>query len=123
MKLTYRDKRLYMDVDYTERMTNIPLLYGAKVQLTTGLWEASISSLLPAIVIFDDISPTDKDTEKILNTGKLLLANINRIKNKVKTKQKVTNKDMPFLMSHQAACVAIADIRPRYGLFLDTGTR
>lgn len=112
-----------MEVSYIERMQDVPLLYGAKLQMSTGAWEVSVSALLPILVIFDEVSPVSNGANVLINTGKLLLTNINKIKTKVKNREKIVNKDLPFLMSHQAACAEIAACRPRYGLFLDTGTR
>lgn len=123
MNLTYKNKKLYMLVSPEERQNCLPFIYGVKLDTISGLWVASVGALLTIITIFPVIKPTDKTTKALLNDATNLINAMKEQKDLINKKQTVTNSDYPFLMSHQAVCVNIADIRPRYAFFLDTGTR
>lgn len=123
MDLLYKDNKLYMYVTSTERINCLPYIYGAKLDALSGTWVAAVGALLPILTVFPTVNPKDKDTEKLIATGKEILNAVKKQKDAIKTKQELTSKDYPFLMSHQVVCNNIAKIRPRYAFFLDTGTR
>lgn len=123
MNLTYKNNKLYMFVSPQERTQFIPFIYGAKLDMQSGLWVAPVGTLLPIMVIFPVIKPTDSKTAKLLNDAKNIIVNVKNQKELIKNHSTVTNETFPFLMSHQAICNNIAKVRPRYALFLDTGTR
>lgn len=122
MNLTYKDNKLYMLVSPKERLSCMPYIYGAKLDQVTGLWVAPVGTLLPMLVVFPEIKPTNKLTRDLINQAKDILNAVQMQKNKIINKEQVTSKDYPFLMSHQVVCSNIAELRPRYAFFLDTGT-
>lgn len=123
MELLYKDAKLYMKVSSQERTQCIPLIYGAKLDTMTGLWVAPVGTLLPIMIIFPIVKPLNKQTKDLLDDAKNILATVQQNKDSIKSKTELRSSQYPFLMSHQVVCNNIADIRPRYALFLDTGTR
>lgn len=123
MRLAYKDARLYLTVNADERRDYIPFIYGAKLDVLTGIWQAPVGALIPILTVFPIVTPVDNKTKKLLDEAYSILGAVKKEKEYIKDKVEVKNKDYPFLMSHQAVCNDIAGIRPRYALFLDTGTR
>lgn len=123
MNLTYKNNKLYMFVTPQERIEYMPFIYGAKLDMQTGLWVAPVGTLLPIMVVFPEIKPTDNQTKKLLNDAYNIIDTVKNQKELIKNHSTVTNETYPFLMSHQVVCNNIAKIRPRYAFFLDTGTR
>lgn len=122
MNLTYKDNKLYMLVSTQERAQCIPFIYGAKLDTVSGLWVAPTGTLLPMMVVFPQIKPTNQATKDLLAKANLVLQYVQNQKNKIINKEQVKSKEYPFLMSHQAVCSNIAKVRPHYAFFLDTGT-
>lgn len=122
MDITYKDNKLYMLVSPQERIHCMPFIYGAKLDHVSGLWCAPTGALLPIMTVFPIIKPTNKATRDLIAQAKIILDEVQVQKNKITNKETVKNNDYPFLMSHQAVCSNIANIRPRYAFFLDTGT-
>lgn len=124
MKLTFDGNvTLHMEVTPQERLRNIPLIYGAKVNQTTGIWYTSIKSLLPILIIFDEVIPTDFKTKALMDKARDIMQRLDEQKKSLQLHQDIKNKDYPFLMKHQALCNEIAKTRKRFAFFLDTGTR
>ena len=123
MNLTYKNNKLYMFVTPQERIEYMPFIYGAKLDMQTGLWVSPVGTLLPIMVVFPEIKPTDNQTKKLLNDAYNIIDNVKNQKELIKNHSTVTSETYPFLMSHQVVCNNIAKIRPRYAFFLDTGTR
>lgn len=124
MKLTFDGNvTLHMEVTPQERLRNIPLIYGAKVNQTTGIWYTSIKSLLPILIIFDEVIPTDFKTKALMDKAKMIMLTLDYQKKSLQLHQGIKNSDYPFLMTHQALCNDIAKTRKRFAFFLDTGTR
>lgn len=123
MELLYKDAKLYMKVSSQERTHCIPLVYGAKFDALTGMWAVPVGALLPIMIIFQQIKPANKQAKDLLEDAKNILNNVQHDKDCIKDKSELRSVQYPFLMSHQVVCNNIADIRPRYAFFLDTGTR
>lgn len=123
MNITFKDGKLYMLVSPQERVSYLPFIYGAKLDHTSGLWVVPVGALLPIMTVFPAVKPTDKPTKDLLLEADRILSIVRTQKNYIKHKDTVKDKSYPFLMSHQAVCNNIADIRNRYAFFLDTGTR
>ena len=124
MKITFDGNvTLFMEVTPQERLRYIPLIYGAKVNSATGIWSASIKSLLPILVIFDTVVPTDFKTQELIQKAKGIMDLLNKQKGTLQADNEIKNRKYPFLMKHQALCNEIAETRKRFAFFLDTGTR
>lgn len=124
MDIKYENKRLYINATPLERVRVIPLIPSAKVDRATGSLVAPVSSLLPMMLIGNGIiKPLDEETKHLMLEAKKLLSAIEGLKADVKKDNKITIKDYPFLMKHQAICNKLSDIRKRYAFYLDTGTR
>lgn len=124
MKLTFDGNvTLHMEVTPKERLKCIPLIYGAKVNQATGIWYTSIKSLLPILVIFDTVVPTDFKTQELIQKAKGIMDLLNKQKDTLQADKEIKNRKYPFLMKHQALCNEIAETRKRFAFFLDTGTR
>lgn len=124
MKITFDGNvTLFMEVTPNERLNCIPLIYGAKVNQATGIWYTSIKSLLPILVIFDTVVPTDFKTQELIQKAKGIMDLLNKQKGTLQADNEIKNRKYPFLMKHQALCNEIAETRKRFAFFLDTGTR
>lgn len=124
MDIKYANRRLYINASPLERVRVIPLIPSAKLDRTTGSLVAPVSSLLPIMLIGNGvIKPLDEETNHLMLEAKKLLSAIESLKADVKKDNKITVKDYPFLMKHQAICNKLSDIRNRYAFYLDTGTR
>lgn len=123
MNLLYKDNKLYMYVTSTERITLLPFIYGAKLDTVSGSWYAPVGALLPILTVFPIIKPMNTKTKELLNYANNLLKDIKSQKDIIKSGEKITSEEFPFLMTHQVVCNNISKIRPRYAFFLDTGTR
>lgn len=124
MKITFDGNvTLFMEVTPNERLNCIPLIYGAKVNQATGIWYTSIKSLLPILVIFDTVVPTDFKTQELIQKAKGIMDLLNKQKDTLQADNEIKNRKYPFLMKHQAICNEIAETRKRFAFFLDTGTR
>lgn len=124
MNIKYENKKLYLYPTPEERLKLIPLIPSAKMDRVTGTMVAPVSSLLPMMLIGNGIiKPLDEETKHLMLEAKKLLSAIEGLKADVKKDNKITIKDYPFLMKHQAICNKLSDIRKRYAFYLDTGTR
>ena len=122
MELVYKNTKLYLSVNSQERAELVPYIYGIKFDSITGLWYAPVQSLLPILTVFPNIVIKDNTTKKLVAEAHMILSNVQKQKSSIKSKTKLNSTQYPFLMSHQVVCNNIAKIRPRYALFLDTGT-